>query len=112
VALPAFSQAGESIARAIGTLLTLFGPRHVVIYGPDALIGSGLGSAAADSFMAGVDKFLDHTFSIVVKQVKQCELVTESLSPETRERGAQGAALAALNRHFFVSLEPGLEHSQ
>jgi predicted NBD/HSP70 family sugar kinase len=106
-ALRAFRQAGESIARAIGTLLTLFGPRHIVIYGPEELIGSGQGSAAADRFMEGVRRFLDHTFSVVVRQ---CELVPESLSPETPERGARGAALTALNRHFFVSLEPSLEH--
>lgn len=107
-ALLAFRQAGESIARAIGTLLTLFGPRHVVIYGPDNLIGTDMGSAAADRFMEGVRKFLDYTFSVVVRE---CELITESLSTATPERGAQGAALTALNRHFFVSLAPSLERS-
>ncbi|MGH3927812.1 MAG: ROK family protein, partial [Pseudonocardiaceae bacterium] len=109
VALHAFSKAGESIARGIATVLTLFGPHHVVIYGPDALIGSGRGSAAADCFMAEVGKFLDHTFRFIEQQ---CELVTESLSPEHPGRGAQGAALTALNRHFFVSLGSCLEHSQ
>jgi predicted NBD/HSP70 family sugar kinase len=107
-ALHAFHKAGESIARGIGTILTLFGLRHVVIYGPDALIGSGRGSAAADCFMTEVGRFLNHTFRIV----ERCELVTESLSPEHSERGAQGAALTALNRHFYVSLKSGLEHSQ
>jgi predicted NBD/HSP70 family sugar kinase len=107
-ALHAFHTAGESIARIIGTVLTLFGSRHVVIYGPDTLIGSGQGNAAADCFMAEVGKFRDHTFRVV----ERCQLATEPLSPAHRERGAQGAALIALHRHFFVSRESGFEHRQ
>lgn len=107
-ALDVFREAGESIARGIATVLTLFGPLHVVIYGPDVLISSGCGSAAADCFMAEVSRFPDHTF----RAIKQPELVTESLSPQHPERGAQGAALTALNRHFFIPLRSGLEHSK
>ena len=97
-ALQVFQRAGRSIAQGIATVLALFGPRHVVIYAPDALTGSGGGGAAADAFMTEVGRFRDHTFCVF----ERCEVVIESLS--SSQRGAQGAALAALNRHFFVSL--------
>lgn len=103
----AFLKAGESVARGIATILTLFGLRDVVLYGPDALIGSDRGSQAANCFMGEVKKFREHTFRVV----EQCRLITEPLNSEHAFRGAQGAALTALNRQFFVPLGTCLEHS-
>jgi predicted NBD/HSP70 family sugar kinase len=96
----AFRKAGTSVARGVATILTTFGSNYVVIYAPEELIDSAQGGQAANSFMRAVRNFPKDTFHIA----QGCELSTESLTMTAR--GAQGAALIALNRHFFVPLRP------
>ncbi len=102
----AFRTAGQSIARGLATVLTLFGPLPVVLYGPDALISSDRGSPAADCFMAEVRRFGEYTF----RGGARCPFEARALSPDHPERGAHGAALTALNRQFFVPLGSRWEH--
>jgi predicted NBD/HSP70 family sugar kinase len=107
-ALSAFTKAGQSIARGAATMLTLFGPSHLVIYGPEVLVGFGRNSAATDHFLAEVNRFRDYTYPAM----RNCELVRRPLPlhPDL-DRGAHGAALIALHRHFYAPLGSRLEHS-
>ncbi|MGK5629482.1 ROK family protein [Streptomyces sp. URMC 123] len=93
----AFHKAGVTIARGIATLLTTFGPRHVVIYAPERLIATGPGRVAAHRFLRAVETFPAGTFHTEAV----CTLVTKPLDPV---RGAHGAALVALQRCFRVRL--------
>jgi predicted NBD/HSP70 family sugar kinase len=96
----AFRKAGTSIARGIATILATFGSSHVVIYAPEELIDLNHGGGAAKSFMRAVRNFPKDTFHVV----RKCDISTESISQSFR--GAQGAALIALSRSFFVPLSP------
>jgi predicted NBD/HSP70 family sugar kinase len=99
-ALRAFRAAGQSIARGLATVLTLFGPLPVVLYGPEPLVSPDRGGPAADCFMAEVRRFDEHTF----RGGAQCTFQAIPLSPHHPDRGAHGAALTALHRQFFVPL--------
>jgi predicted NBD/HSP70 family sugar kinase len=100
-ALPVFWHAGDSIARGAATMLTLFGPSHVVLYGPDVLIGEHPESSAANRFLRGLANFREYAYPIV----RTCELVRRPMpsQPDT-DRGAHGAALIALHRYFYAPL--------
>ncbi|MFE5868118.1 ROK family protein [Streptomyces roseifaciens] len=98
-AAAAFRKAGTSIARGIATLLTTFGPTHVVIYAAEDLISGGPGRRAANSFLHAMRKFPAHTFHIS----RDCHIVTKPLDAV---RGAHGAALIALQSCFGVRLRP------
>ncbi|MEU8549178.1 ROK family protein [Streptomyces roseoverticillatus] len=98
-ALAAFRKAGTSIARGIATLLTLFGPTHVVVYAAEDLIGAGPGRRAANSFLHAMRKFPAYTFQIS----RDCQIVTKPLDAV---RGAHGAALIALQGCPGVRLQP------
>ncbi|MCQ8770490.1 ROK family protein [Streptomyces telluris] len=98
-AASAFRKAGTSIARGIATLLTTFGPTHVVIYAAEDLISGGPGRRAANSFLDAMRKFPAHTFHIS----RDCHIVTKPLDAV---RGAHGAALIALQSCFGVRLRP------
>jgi predicted NBD/HSP70 family sugar kinase len=101
LALEAFAEAGSSIAQAMASILTIFGSPHVVIYGPESLVIEGSGRVA-ETYMRAVRTFPGYTF----EHLSNCEITTKPLEPE---RGAVGAALTALNRHFSVPLDPSLE---
>ncbi|MEV4503478.1 ROK family protein [Streptomyces klenkii] len=98
-ALAAFRKAGTSIARGLATLLTYFGPTHVVVYAAQDLIGGGPGHRAANSFLHAMRKFPANTFQIS----RDCQIVTKPLDAV---RGAHGAALIALRSCLGVRLQP------
>ncbi|MBO0653823.1 ROK family protein [Streptomyces triculaminicus] len=98
-AAAAFRKAGTSIARGIATLLTTFGPTHVVVYAAKDLLVGGPGHRAANSFLQAMRKFPAHTFHIS----RDCQIVTKPLDAV---RGAHGAALIALQSCFDVRLQP------
>jgi predicted NBD/HSP70 family sugar kinase len=100
-ALEAFAEAGTAIAQGLAAILAVFGVPHVVVYGPDSLVLEQSGPAA-ETFLRNARTFGDYTFG----HLRNCEITMEAIQPD---RGACGAALAALNRHFSVSLEPTLE---
>lgn len=100
-ALEAFSEAGGAVARAMASVLTIFGSTHVVIYGPESMVIEESGPAAL-AFMKEVRTFPDYTFD----HLRGCAITT---APIEFDRGAVGVALAALHRHFSVPLEPTLE---
>ncbi len=99
-AAAAFRKAGISIARGIATLLTTFGPTHLVIYAAEDLISGGPGRRAANSFLHAMRRFPANTFHIS----RDCCIVTKPLDAV---RGAHGAALIALQSCFDVWLQPG-----
>lgn len=105
-ALEAFREAGTAIARGVGTILTLFGSRHVVVYGPEDLVVRGPRAAAANTFLDEVDTFPEYAFRHLgaesVLTTKPLDLV----------QGAHGAALIALSRHFSVPFEGRLERTR
>ncbi|MFI1968448.1 hypothetical protein BLA24_13965 [Streptomyces cinnamoneus] len=92
-AATAFRKAGTSLSRGIATLLTTFGPSHVVIYAAGGLIDGGPGRRAANAFLHAMRKFPAHTFQIS----RDCQLVTKPLDAV---RGAHGAALIAQQSCF------------
>ncbi|MFI9206444.1 ROK family protein [Streptomyces sp. NPDC053048] len=96
-AAAAFRKAGTSMARGIATLLTTFGPSHVVIHAAQGLITGGPGRRAANTFLRAVGQFPTHTFPIS----RDCRIVTKPLDAF---RGAHGAALIALQNCFGVRL--------
>jgi predicted NBD/HSP70 family sugar kinase len=107
-ALEAFAIGGQSIARGAAAMLTLFGPSHLVIYGPDVLVDSRRGSAATDRFLTEVRKYSTYAYPAT----RDCELVLRPFPPNPdSDRGAHGAALIALHRHFYAPLGSNLEHS-
>ena len=97
--LAVFEEAGKSVALGAATILTLFGPSHLVIYGPDQLIGAAPESTAVNHFMQQLNQFREYAYPVV----RKCDLVLETLSGRL-DRGAHGAGLIALNRQFLVSL--------
>ncbi|MBZ6474109.1 ROK family protein [Streptomyces griseocarneus] len=98
-AAAAFRKAGTSIARGIATLLTTFGPTHVVIYAAEDLIRGGPGCRAANTFLQALGKFPAHAFHLS----RDCQIVTKPLDAV---RGAHGAALIALQSCFGIRLQP------
>jgi hypothetical protein len=73
----------------------------VVVYGPAALVVERSGPAAS-AFMREVHTFPSYTF----RHLGACQISTQPLEDD---RGALGAALTALNRHFSIPLESRLE---
>lgn len=107
-ALSAFTQAGQSLARGLATMLTIFGPTDLVLYGPDVLIDEDRSSPAAEHFMREVRKFSDYTHPVL----RKCRLLCRPLPPQPDPNsGAHGAALIALHRHFYAPLGSRLEYS-
>ncbi|MFE9556296.1 ROK family protein [Streptomyces sp. NPDC006703] len=98
-ATAAFRKAGVSLARGIATLLTTFGPSQIVIYAAEDLITGGPGRRAANAFLRALRNFPDHTFQIS----RNCHIVTKPLDVV---RGAQGAALIALENCLGIQLQP------
>lgn len=97
-AVEAFAEAGTSIARGIATILTIFGSRRVVVYGPEALVVRESGRAA-NAFLTQVDTYKEYAFRHLGVE---CEVTTQAIE---LTNGAQGAALIALSRYFGVPLE-------
>jgi predicted NBD/HSP70 family sugar kinase len=91
-AAAAFKSAGVAIACGLSYLVQFAGPSHVVLYAPEAMLASD--SRAGRAFLGQVEKFKE---AVAFKAYRNCELV---LRPTGLNDGAQGAALAALNRCF------------
>ncbi|MFI6476236.1 ROK family protein [Streptomyces sp. NPDC050516] len=98
-AIAAFRKAGVSLARGLATLLTTFGPSRIVIYAAEDLISKGPGRRAANAFLRALRDVPEHTF----QTTRKCPIVTKPLDAV---RGAQGAALIALQNCFGVQLQP------
>ncbi|MEU7576077.1 ROK family protein [Streptomyces sp. NPDC041068] len=98
-AVAAFRKAGTSIARGIATVLTVFGPSHVIVYATEGLITGGPGHRAANTFLRAVHTFPAHT----LHTSRGCQLRTQRLDAV---RGAHGAALIALQSCFGIRLQP------
>ena len=88
----AFLSAGVAIARGLSYLVQFAGPSHVVLYAPAVMLRPDL--RAGKNFLGQVNKFKE---SVAFKAYRNCELI---LRPEEPSNGAEGAALAALNRCF------------
>lgn len=103
-AIETFAEAGVSIAQGLGSVLTMFGLSHVVIYGPEDLIDEQTG-VAARIFLQEARRFPEYTF----RHFGNCDVSTQSLESGQGSRGALGAALIALQRHFSIAPEPSWE---
>lgn len=93
--LDVFRAAGEAIAHAIATVLTLFGVDRVVIFCDPEMCDQDKPPVAA--FSAGVATFQRYTFP----PYRNCEIERKEWHSTD---GALGAALVALNQLFFVPL--------
>jgi predicted NBD/HSP70 family sugar kinase len=92
----AFLSAGIAIARGLSYLVQFASPSHAVLYAPEAMLSKE--SRAGRNFLGQVGKFRE---AVAFKAYRNCEL---ALRPTGLNDGAQGAALAGLNRCF--RLEP------
>jgi hypothetical protein len=81
-----------AIALGLSYLVQFAGPSHAVLYAPEAMLSSE--RRAGRAFLGQVKKFKE---AVAFKAYRNCELV---LRPTGLDDGAQGAALAALNRCF------------
>jgi predicted NBD/HSP70 family sugar kinase len=90
----AFLTAGIAIARGLSYLVQFAGPSHVVLYAPEVMLRSD--HRAGRHFLGQVKKFKE---AVAFQAHRNCELV---LRPTDPSDGAQGAALAALNRCLRV----------
>jgi predicted NBD/HSP70 family sugar kinase len=101
-AVTAFREAGEAVAFVIGSLLTMFGVSHVVIYCDEAMMD--FNSRAVAKFHAGVDTFAEYAFPVF----SSCRLERRRWRSTD---GAYGAGLLALNQLFHVRvIDPHLHH--
>lgn len=96
-----FAEAGTAIARGIAAIVSLFGSPHLIIHAPEELVADDANPAGA-AFMNAVRRFPEYTF----KHLGTCTITKRPLTPD---RGAIGAALIALHRHFAMSLDHNLE---
>ena len=92
--LDGFRDAGRDLARVIGHVQAIVNPATWIIYGPELLFEKG--SAAGDAF-------LEHLYSygryVAFSPYKQCEVERR---PIEGDEGAQGAAMAAMERFGIV----------
>lgn len=91
VAAEAFLRAGNALGKAVSDVISLAGPRRVVIYGPKELVGDG--TASAELFLSGVRTFTDKVaFDIKVDVVAKVLRGT-----------SESAAAAATAVHYFLA---------
>jgi predicted NBD/HSP70 family sugar kinase len=88
----AFLSAGVAIASGLSYLVQFAGPSHVVLYGPEVMLRPE--RRAGRVFLSQVKNFKE---VVAFKAFRNCEL---ALRPEAANDGAEGAALAGLNRCF------------
>ena len=90
----AFLSAGVAIARGLSYLVQFAAPSHVVLYAPDVMLSPD--SRAGRRVLGQVKSFRE---AVAFEAFRHCELVLRSTG---RTDGAEGAALAALNRCFRI----------
>jgi predicted NBD/HSP70 family sugar kinase len=90
----AFLAAGVAIASGLSYLVQFAGPSHVVLYGPEVMVRPE--RRAGRVFLSQIKNFKE---AVSFKAFRNCELV---LRPAAANDGAEGAALAGLNRCFRV----------
>jgi predicted NBD/HSP70 family sugar kinase len=93
-AAAAFLSAGVAVARGLSYLVQFAGPSYAVLYAPEVMLSSDC--RAGRRFLGQVKKFKE---AVAFKAYRNCELV---LRPAGSDDGAQGAALAGLNRCLRV----------
>ena len=90
----AFLSAGVAIASGLSYLVQFAGPSHVVLYAPEIMLSPD--GRAGRRVLGQVKNFRE---AVAFEAYRHCELVLRSTG---RTDGAEGAALAALNRCFRI----------
>ncbi len=94
----AFLSAGIAIARGLSYLVQFAGPSHVVLYAPEVMINKERRGGRV--FLGQVSNFKE---AVAFEAFRHCDLALRPIGPID---GAQGAALAALNRCFRIPPAP------